>query len=208
MLQPSPQFQESLESSLLAWMASSLRRRLLSAFLRIALDTGECRAPASGMQDLDNGYRAVRRYTKSRERPVRLVAHFRYPPIRCLQPRGQQSVGFGFRREPESVLKMTKASVDCFHGSIHLRELAGSAVPADRSAARSNSATRASMSSISIAFGAMVEDAIGGPDNESGEADTAPAPRRRGRRTLCYCFRSHPARCAAGVERRRRTGWH
>jgi hypothetical protein len=50
--------------------------------MRIALDTGECRAPASGMQDLDKGYRAVRRYTKSRERPVRLVAHCRHPSMR------------------------------------------------------------------------------------------------------------------------------
>jgi hypothetical protein len=72
-------------------------------------------ALATGMQDLDNGYRAVRRYTKSGERPVRLVAHCRHPSIRCLQPRGQQSVGFGFRREPESILKMMKASDDCFH---------------------------------------------------------------------------------------------
>jgi hypothetical protein len=47
---------------------------------------------------------------------VRLVAHCRHPSMRCLQPRGQQSVAFGFRRKPESMLKMTKASVDCFHG--------------------------------------------------------------------------------------------
>ena len=73
------------------YLASCLRRRLLSAFLRIALDTGECRALASGTQDLDNGYRAVRRYTKSRERPVRLIAHCRHPSIRCLYSRGQQS---------------------------------------------------------------------------------------------------------------------
>jgi hypothetical protein len=40
--------------------------------------------------------------------------------MRCLHPRGQQSVGFGFRRKPEPILKMTKASVDCFHCSIPL----------------------------------------------------------------------------------------
>lgn len=38
--------------------------------------------------------------------------------MRCLQPRGQQSVCFRFRREPESILKMPKASVDCFHRSL------------------------------------------------------------------------------------------
>lgn len=83
--------------------------------MRIALDTGECRAPASGMQDLDNCYRAVRRYTKSPERPVRLVAHFRHPSMRCLQPRGQESICFRFWREPKSILKLAKTSSESLH---------------------------------------------------------------------------------------------
>jgi hypothetical protein len=54
--------------------------------------SGECRAPASGMQDLDNGYRAVRRYTKSRERPVRARSPFP-PSVDALPPASRPAVG-------------------------------------------------------------------------------------------------------------------
>lgn len=72
-------------------------------------------ALAAGTQDFSKGYGAPGRDSESGKWLMRLVAHFRHPPMRSLHPRGQESICFRFWREPKMILKLAKTSSESLH---------------------------------------------------------------------------------------------